>query len=112
MCRNNWKAFGPTSEFSEGDADYFRLTNRLSEQYGLFRPPQEPDQEDSGIPSEAQQPTLLSDTGRPEFGLSPKQIAALGLSGPQASLPDPVSAASEGPWCLDGAHRRTRRAGG
>eukprot|EP00955_Chlamydomonas_euryale_P034559 349824-Chlamydomonas_euryale.AAC.12 len=92
MCRN-WKAFGPTSEHNDGDADFYRLTDRLSSQYGLFQPNESTHQDADALesPSEAATPGLLRDPRqRPEFGLSQKQIAALGLSGPQMRLPDPV----------------------
>lgn len=95
MCQN-WKAFGPTSEYSEGDADFYRLTDRLSAQYGMFQPEEDVGRQNDAVegPSESDTPGLMQDPRqRPEFGLSQKQIAALGLSGPQMRLPDPVSSA-------------------
>lgn len=96
----SWKTWGPAASHSEGDAEYYALTSRLSQQYGLFDPsaPQEaqPVNEPSQEESEAgpSSPNVLrpSRGRRPDFGLSPKQIQALGLTGPRLSnLPDPVS---------------------
>ncbi len=79
---NNWKAFGPTAEWSDGDAEYFKVTNQLADKYEWFAPQHE-EQEPSTAPQQEEE--------KPEYGLTPKQIAALGLSGSQAHLPDPVS---------------------
>mmetsp|Transcript_14514 Transcript_14514/g.31573 ORF Transcript_14514/g.31573 Transcript_14514/m.31573 type:complete len:430 (-) Transcript_14514:680-1969(-) len=97
---NNWKVFGPSQEYSDGDAEYFQLTNRLTQQYEWFapRPDQDVDSEDSSAdgPSPSEQQRLEQQRElRPEFGLSPKQIAALGLTGPQARLPNPATLSSK-----------------
>ncbi len=77
----NWKVFGPTAEYSDGDADYYNTTARLADQYEWFAPGREGS-------AEAEEEQQREDA---EFGLSPRQIAALGLSGPRSSMPDPVS---------------------
>ena len=89
----NWKAFGPTSEFADGDAEYFKVTNRLSQQHEWFAPrPETVDEEGMEAGSSSSGSGLLGDPRqRPEYGLSVKQISALGLSGAQSRLPDPVS---------------------
>lgn len=85
----NWKTFGPTAEHSDGDADFYRTTSRLADQYEWFAPkdPQE----------EAEQPGQhgLLEEEDTAFGLSPRQIAALGLSGPRSSLIDSVSGVTD-----------------
>jgi hypothetical protein len=78
---NSWKTFGPSSHFNDGDADFFRLTNKLSDQYEWFAPRQDEEQAEAEVPQEE----------KPLYGLSPKQIAALGLSGSRLNTPDPVS---------------------
>lgn len=94
VSMTNWKTFGPSSHYSDGDAEYFQVTNRLQQQYELFTPrPEQPEQQDVSQPG----PSNVLEQGatqrtRPEFGLSARQIAALGLSGPRLSTPDPVSA--------------------
>ena len=89
---SNWKAFGPTSEFQDGDAEYFRVTNRLSQQHEWFAPrPDTVDDEAMEAGSSSGSGLLTDPRQRPEFGLSMKQISALGLSGAQSRLPDPVS---------------------
>ena len=93
----NWKVFGPTAEYSDGDAEFFRLTSQLSDQYEWFAPrEQEPQQQPFGSPDEDEE--LLSTqrqgrVARPEFGMTPREIAALGLTGPQHGAPDPVRVA-------------------
>jgi len=88
---NNWKVFGPTAEYSDGDAEYFRLTSQLSDQYEWFAPGQQQEEEASASPdTEEQQQKQQQRVIRPEFGMSPREIAALGLSGSQRNTPDPV----------------------
>lgn len=73
----NWKVFGPTAEYSDGDADFYRVTNQLSDQYEWFAPGREP------------QPQAAEDAEQAEsseYGLTPNQIAALGLSGSRNSV--------------------------
>lgn len=79
-CRN-WKAFGPTADHSDGDAEYFRLTNKLADQYEWFAPKHDVEEE-----GEVDEEAPAAE--RPEFGLTPKQIAALGLTGRQHQLQD------------------------
>jgi hypothetical protein len=90
-CRN-WKAFGPTQDHADGDAEYFRLTNQLNQQHEWFAP--RPDVSDDDAmevgPSDSSSTLLQDKRQRPEYGLSMKQISALGLTGNQARLPDPV----------------------
>jgi len=84
----------------DGDAEYYTLSNRLAQQYPGFAPT-------SSIQGE--QPVDLASTSeedierevmqelrrtRPEFGLSPRQINALGLSGPRLNVPDSASLSS------------------
>lgn len=92
IAQGNWKAFGPTSEFSDGDADYYATSNRLSQQYDWFAPRDQPE------PEPEEQPQPEQDRNKPSFGLSQKQISALGLSGPRLNLPDPVGGNEEGKW--------------
>ncbi|MEW5316894.1 MAG: hypothetical protein WDW38_008235 [Sanguina aurantia] len=80
-AQGNWKAFGPTSEYSDGDAEYFATSSRLSQQYDWFAPKDQPEPEPEVQPEQ--------DINKPQFGLSQKQISALGLSGPRLNLPDP-----------------------
>lgn len=90
----SWKVWGPSSSYSDGDAEYYQLTSRLQQQYDLFKPePAEDAQLEVVEPSTGSlsPEKRLAQRTRPEFGLSPKQIAALGLSGPRVSTPDPVS---------------------
>ena len=79
---SNWRYFGPTAEYSDGDADYFATTSRLSQQYEWFAPGRE--QEEAPEVEEQEQE-------RAPYGLTPRQIAALGLTGPRTDMPDPVS---------------------
>lgn len=79
---HKWQVFGPSSEYSDGDAEYFRLTNQLADQYEWFAPGR---QQEEQAPAEEQQ------EDKPLYGLTPQQIAALGLSGPGINTPDPVS---------------------
>ncbi len=91
LC-SNWKTFGPKVSHSDGDAEYYKVSNQLSQQYEWFAPKQDPE-EQQPLQSEPEETERQQQQRRqrPEFGLSSKQIAALGLSGPQAHLPDPVS---------------------
>ncbi|MEW5300332.1 MAG: hypothetical protein WDW36_003269 [Sanguina aurantia] len=85
-AQGNWKAFGPTSEYSDGDAEYFATSSRLSQQYDWFAPKDQPEPEPEVQPEQ--------DINKPQFGLSQKQISALGLSGPRLNLPDPKTLSS------------------
>lgn len=76
---SKWKVFGPSASYSEGDAEYFRLTNKLADQYEWFAP----------RPDEAAEEAVEQED-KPMFGLTPQQIAALGLSGGGVQTPDPV----------------------
>jgi hypothetical protein len=90
---HNWRAFGPTQEHSDGDADFYQTASRLTAQYPQWFP-QQPQEEMPDVQEETQQQSGLlreRDALRPEFGLSTKQIQALGLGGMQSRLPDPVS---------------------
>lgn len=79
---SKWKVFGPTTSYSDGDAEFFRLSNSLADQYEWFAPrPEEPETAEE----EQQQEE------KPLYGLTPKQIAAFGLSGTGVKTPDPVS---------------------
>jgi hypothetical protein len=88
---NNWRTFGPTAEYSDGDAEYYQLTSRLSQQYEWFAPgpqQQEPELEQASTSSQS----VEQDQRQSSFGLSERQIRALGLAGPRSDLPDPVCA--------------------
>ena len=90
---SNWKTFGPKSHHSDGDAEFYKTSSRLSQQYEWFAPRQQ--QEEESNPQQEVEETEQQQQQRrqrPEFGLSTKQIAALGLSGTQSNLPNPVSA--------------------
>eukprot|EP00798_Chlamydomonas_sp_ICE-L_P027251 gene27252-2505_t len=91
ICRN-WKTFGPTEHHNDGDADFYSLSNKLSQQYEWFAPgkQQEPEEES---PLLEEDPELLRT--RPEFGLTTKQIASLGLSKPSMHRPNPASLSSK-----------------
>ncbi|KAG2425792.1 hypothetical protein HXX76_013417 [Chlamydomonas incerta] len=93
VARNNWKTFGPSAEFSDGDAEFYQLSNRLSQQYDWFAPkgPQQEEQEasTSDAPEQGQQRDSSS------FGLSERQIRALGLAGPRSDMPDPITLSSK-----------------
>ena len=98
---SNWKAFGPTSEYSDGDAEYFQVTNRLSQQHEWFSPRPSVADEDMQPGSSESSSGLLQDVReRPEYGLSTKQISALGLNGAASRLPDPVSSVGDRPETL------------
>lgn len=97
-----WQVFGPRSSYSDGDAEYFRLTNQLADQYEWFAPGSEEEAAD-------EQQQQQQDERKPLYGLTPQQIAALGLTGPGINTPDPVSSScwlalcsSPGSWdqCL------------
>lgn len=98
---NNWKVFGPTAEYSDGDAEFYRLTSQLSDQYEWFAPREPSQQPPAGPEDPEQQLTQQQRSARPEFGMSPREIAALGLSGARGNLPDPVRARSWSPAAPD-----------
>lgn len=79
---NNWKVWGPTAEYSDGDAEFFSVTNRLTDQYEWFAPKQD---------VQEPEPSEQVEEDKPPYGLTPKEIAALGLSGPRTNIPDSVS---------------------
>jgi hypothetical protein len=83
-----WKVFGPTNSYSDGDAEFYRVSNSLAQQYEWFAP--RPEEEDAAA---ADEEGLLEqqDPRKPLYGLTPQQIAALGLSGNRVNTPDPVS---------------------
>ncbi|WIA20190.1 hypothetical protein OEZ85_006038 [Tetradesmus obliquus] len=83
---HKWQVFGPSSEYSDGDAEYFRLTNQLADQYEWFAPGRQ--QEEQAAAEEQQE-------DKPLYGLTPQQIAALGLSGPGINTPDPATLSSK-----------------
>lgn len=85
-----WKVFGPTNSYSDGDAEFYRVSNSLAQQYEWFAP--RPEEEDAAA---ADEEGLLEqqDPRKPLYGLTPQQIAALGLSGNRVNTPDPVSGA-------------------
>jgi len=115
--RNN---VGPSASYMEGDREYIETSQRLSATLPGFAPTQpqyeEGVEEEVGAASSSSSHDGSSSSSssssrrrtardrqrgwqptpdvlvRPEFGLSPRQIAALGLSGPRlgASLPDSV----------------------
>ncbi|KAL6747001.1 hypothetical protein V8C86DRAFT_2923839, partial [Haematococcus lacustris] len=91
---HNWKTFGPSSSYSDGDADYFRTTDRLTHQYDWFGPKQPQREEPEEVPSVLTAPRGTSAATRPEFGLSSKQIQALGLTAPRMNGPDPKTLSS------------------
>ncbi len=86
--RSSWRVFGPTQEHNDGDADFYRTTSRLNEQYPGWDSRthhlggQSVQEEKEG----PYQRTLLTERGS-EYGLSAKQIQALGLAG----MPSPDS---------------------
>lgn len=86
----DWKVFGPTNSYSDGDAEFYRVSNSLAQQYEWFAP--RPEEEDAAA---ADEEGLLEqqDPRKPLYGLTPQQIAALGLSGNRVNTPDPVSGA-------------------
>ncbi|GFR50583.1 hypothetical protein Agub_g12857, partial [Astrephomene gubernaculifera] len=92
VVNNNWRTFGPSAEYSDGDADYYQLTSRLSQQYEWFAPGQQ-QQEQEEASSSAQEPQ--QDQREASFGLSERQIRALGLAGPRTDLPDPKTLSSK-----------------
>jgi hypothetical protein len=94
-----WKVFGPSSSYSDGDAEFFQLSNRLAQQNTWFAPPpqqQDWNEADDGARDQLQHNGQLlqgpPDRQRPLYGLTPQQIDALGLSGPRVATPDPVCA--------------------
>jgi ATP-dependent Clp protease protease subunit len=94
VARNNWRTFGPSVEFSDGDAEYYQLTSRLSKEYDWFAPGQaDQGEERQAEQPEPEQPSTSREDGH--FGLSERQIRALGLAGPRSDLPDPVSLRTE-----------------
>ena len=88
VAHNNWRTFGPTAEHSDGDAEYYQLTNRLAQQHEWFAPRE---QDDGAAPGSSQPGNVATSIEDPGFGLSERQIRALGLTGPQSNMPDPVS---------------------
>lgn len=90
VCRN-WRLYGPSAEYSDGDAQFYATTSRLASQYEWFAPGREQEPEQPEEPATSGSPA----TDGASFGLSPKQIAALGLAGPRGDLPDPQSLSSK-----------------
>lgn len=84
---SKWKVFGPTNSYSDGDAEFYRVSNSLAQQYEWFAP--RPEEQDNAA---AEEELLQQDPRKPLYGLTPQQIAALGLSGNRVNTPDPVSA--------------------
>ena len=80
----SWKVWGPTAEYSDGDADFYRTTSRLADQYEWFAPGRQAEEQ-------PQEEAETAGRERSEWGLTERQIAALGLSGPRTSVPDSVS---------------------
>eukprot|EP00879_Flechtneria_rotunda_P001773 GHRR01001937.1.p1 GENE.GHRR01001937.1~~GHRR01001937.1.p1 ORF type:complete len:418 (+),score=128.96 GHRR01001937.1:210-1463(+) len=81
---SKWKVFGPAASYSDGDAEFFRLSNQLADQYEWFAP----------RPDQAEEPEQQQEEDKPLYGLTPKQIAALGLSGARVDTPDPATLSS------------------
>jgi hypothetical protein len=84
---SKWKVFGPTNSYSDGDAEFYRVSNSLAQQYEWFAP--RPEEQDNAAAAEEE--LLQQDPRKPLYGLTPQQITALGLSGNRVSTPDPVS---------------------
>jgi len=92
--------WGPSADHSDGDADYYRLTSQLTDQYGLFKPTQQDEADDAeaslllppgdekdeapgrGRTRLFERPGADAARRRPEWGLSPREIDALGLARP------------------------------
>lgn len=87
VAANKWKVFGPTNSYSDGDAEFYRVSNSLAQQYEWFAPRPEEEDPQTAAEEELQQ----QDPRKPLYGLTPQQIAALGLSGSRVNTPDPVS---------------------
>ncbi|GLI64972.1 hypothetical protein VaNZ11_008380 [Volvox africanus] len=98
LMKNNWRTFGPTAEFSDGDAEYYQLTSRLSQQYEWFSPGQRQAEEEQEEASTST-PNIVQDKREASFGLSEKQIRALGLAGTPKDLPDPKTLSSKAYMC-------------
>lgn len=88
----NWKVWGPNSEYSDGDREYFELTNRLSQQYEWFapKPTEQPSSEEQALLQQQEEPSTADG-----WGLSPNQIEALGLTGTRLSTPDSATLSSK-----------------
>lgn len=82
-----WKVFGPTNSYSDGDAEFYRVSNSLAQQYEWFAP--RPEEEDAA--AAAEEGLEQQDPRKPLYGLTPQQIAALGLSGNRVNTPDPAT---------------------
>ncbi|KAG2493827.1 hypothetical protein HYH03_008045 [Edaphochlamys debaryana] len=97
VAHNNWRTFGPTAEFSDGDAEYYQLTSRLSAQYDWFAPgkQQQQQEEEQAASTSAPELDLGKESGRSNYGLSEGQIRALGLAGPLSDMPDPKTLSSK-----------------
>lgn len=96
MCRN-WRVFGPTQEHSDGDADFYKTTSRLNEQYPGWDEQEQgrlgQEGADQGRPRGfSTRGSVLLANERAEYGLSAKQIRALGLTG--VASPDPMTLSS------------------
>ena len=99
---SKWKVFGPTSSYSDGDAEFFRLSNQLQQQHGEWVAPRQTD--DGGAALDDDELLLQEahrDMRKPLYGLTPQQIDALGLSGPRVNTPDPVRVWRAG-WAVGG----------
>lgn len=89
-----WQTFGPSASHMDGDAEYYQLSNRLAQQIPGFAPTSSIQGEDLASTSEQDIEEEVKQElrrTRPEFGLTPRQISALGLSGPRLHVPDSVS---------------------
>lgn len=90
---SKWKVFGPTNSYSDGDAEFYRVSNSLAQQYEWFAPRPE-EQGNAAAEEELEQ----QDPKKPLYGLTPQQIAALGLTGARVNTPDPVSLHAGSSW--------------
>lgn len=88
-----WKVFGPTNSYSDGDAEFYRVSNSLAQQYEWFAPRPE---EEGAAAADGEGLLEQQDPRKPLYGLTPQQIAALGLSGNRVNTPDPVSGGCRG----------------
>lgn len=93
---SKWKVFGPTNSYSDGDAEFYRVSNSLAQQYEWFAP--RPEEHGNAA---AEEELEQQDPKKPLYGLTPQQIAALGLSGARVNTPDPVSLHAGGAWSWD-----------
>lgn len=100
QAHGQWQTFGPSQSHMDGDAEFYSLSDRLAQQHPGFAPTSsiqgEPAVDLTSTSEQDIEEEVIQELRRtrPEFGLSARQINALGLSGLRLNMPDSVSASA------------------